>query len=93
MSDIRIVRNGQPQLVRVTNGESKLVRVISEGPQGQQGPPGPPGESGVTELNALNDVDVSEIQDRSMLVYDAMHGLWVANSRTTVDEVLNGGNF
>lgn len=93
MSDIRIVRNGQPQLVRVANGETKLVRVISEGPQGPQGPQGPPGASGVTELNSLNDVDVSELQDRSMLVYDAVGGVWVANSQTKVDEVLNGGNF
>lgn len=93
MSEIRVIRNGQPQLVRVVDGQSQLVRVISEGPPGPPGPQGPQGPSGITQLSNLQDVDASGLVDRSMLIYDALHGVWVANSHTTTDEILNGGNY
>jgi hypothetical protein len=87
MSDIRVIRDGQPQVVRIIDGQSQLVRVLSEGPPGPQGPPG------VTQLNALQDVDATGLANRSMLVWDATQDRWVANNQTTVEEVLNGGNF
>lgn len=85
---IQVVEDGEVKLIRVIgDGQAQLIRVVSEGPQGPQGLPG------VTTLNELEDVDVSLLSNRSTLVYDASSGKWVGSPDTTVDEILNGGNF
>ena len=88
MADLNIVRNGQPQLVRVRDdAQAELVRVISEGP------PGPPGPAGSTTMAGMNDVDISAVANRSTLIYDATQQKWIGNTETTVEEILNGGNY
>ena len=38
-------------------------------------------------------VDAASVVDKSVLVYDATNSKWVANSDTTTEEIVNGGNF
>lgn len=64
-----------------------------EGPPGPQGPPGSQGEPGPSELKLLTDVDLTNITNKSMLIYNSTLEKWTAGPDTTVDEVLNGGNF
>lgn len=88
MSDVRIIRDGDARLVRIIgDGDARLVRVIAEGPQGPAGP------AGVASLAEMIDVDVAAAANRSTLVYDTTLGKWVGSPYTTVDEILNGGNF
>ncbi len=84
MNPINIVRNGDTRLVRIVDGEVEFVRVISEGPQGPAGP---------GAMTDLVDVDITAVTNRSTLIYDAGQQKWIGNVDTTVDEILNGGNF
>lgn len=38
-------------------------------------------------------VDAASVVDKSVLMYDATNSKWVANSDTTTEEIVNGGNF
>lgn len=79
---------GQAQVVEVSTQQAP--ETIETGVVGPQGPPGPVGSS---TLAGLTDVDSTLATNRSTLIYDAATGKWKANPNTTVDEVLNGGNF
>jgi hypothetical protein len=70
-----------------------ITTVITVEVPGPEGPPGPQGEPGPSELKLLTDVDSTNITNKSMLIYDAALEKWIASPDTTVDEVLNGGNF
>lgn len=63
------------------------------GPAGPAGPPGPAGPSGATSLSQLTDVDVDAVANKSTLIYSSSQERWIASPDTTVDEILNGGNF
>ena len=83
-----VVTEVDAQVIEVTSPTAPLtVEIQTSGPQGHQGP------AGVTTLSALSDVDATGTANRSLLIYDATQQKWVSSAQTTVDEVLNGGNF
>lgn len=72
------------QQVVVTETAANVIELQAVGPQG------PPG---VTTLANLSDVDASGTTDRSLLIYNAAQQKWISSGQTTVEEVLNCGNF
>lgn len=83
-------------IIVVDPGTATVITVEVPGPQGPpgpEGPPGPAGPPGAAELSAMTDVDTTNVTDKSMLIYDSIYSKWIASPDTTVDEVLNGGNF
>lgn len=51
------------------------------------------GPSGVTELNSASDVDTTQdLQDKSLLMYDANSGKWKP-SKKLEDHYMNAGHF
>ena len=50
-------------------------------------------EAGVVSLNDMTNVDDTGIQDGSTLVWNATTSTWEANADTTLEEIVNGGNF
>lgn len=44
-------------------------------------------------LSDLSDLDTAAIQNRSTIVFNMATGKWEATPDTTIDEILNGGNF
>lgn len=94
MSGIRIIRTGQPLLVRVAEeGNNELVRVLSEGPPGPTGPQGATGPPGSNALANLTDVDVTQKTNASVLYYKASAGKFVADDINTTITLTDGGNF
>lgn len=84
MSEIK-VRLGQPAAgTKVRVGEQPAVKVISS-------------FAGARELANLNDVDVTNISNGSVLVYNAITEKWESTLTltpgTTQNLDINGGNF
>ena len=76
---------------------SKDAEIITAGPQGPQGLPGPEGPEGpaggVNYFAELQDIDIVNVTDGSVLVYDSVAGKWVGGEETLPSEIINGGNF
>lgn len=80
-----VVREVEANVVELqAPSQPAVVEVVTPGPQG------PPG---TTSLAGLTDVNVGAVANRSTLIYDAITNKWIGSSQTTIDEVLNGGNF
>lgn len=60
------------------------------GPLGPQGPQGPQGESGT--INGSSDVDISQLNNGSMLVYSLDTAKWVSTTNLE-QQVIEGGHF
>lgn len=57
---------------------------------GEQGPTGPIGPS--TNISNAPDVDISNLQDGSLLIYSAQDQKWVANTQLT-NQSLESGHY
>lgn len=90
MSQINVdVNEGSGNIIVVENKSVAVVTAVTEGPQGPPGPPGP----AVGTLSALLDVDVTGVEDKSILVFNASESKFKANGTWTTDTVTDGGNF
>lgn len=85
-----ITINGE-SFVTVINND--VVEYVSVGFVGPQGPQGPPGIGSLSALSDLLDVDIDNPVAKSTLLYDTLSSTWKANPDTSLDEILNGGNF
>lgn len=79
--------------VKVSNQGGKVVSVTKQGTSevvavGIQGPPG----SQYNEINTASDVDVSNLEDGSVLVYKSSTLKWRA-TRTLEQQNLEGGHY
>jgi hypothetical protein len=68
--------------------ESELTTVIITA--GEQGPTGPQGPS--TNISNAPDVDITDLQDGSLLIYSAQEQKWVANTQLT-NQSLESGHY
>lgn len=57
---------------------------------GEQGPTGPQGPS--TNISNAPDVDITDLQDGSLLIYSAQEQKWVANTQLT-NQSLESGHY
>ncbi len=81
-----VVTEVAAQTIEVVSPTAPLtVEIHTQGPQGSAAP--------VYGLGELVDVDTTAAANRSLLIYDAAQQKWISSAQTTVEEVLNGGNF
>jgi hypothetical protein len=73
-----------------TNDNNPVVKILIPGPAG---PAGPAGSSGI---GTSDDVDISQLDDGSMLMYSGSSEKWVAKNDLEPETgtlILSGGNF
>lgn len=73
-----------------TNADKPVVKILIPGPAG---PIGPAGASGI---GTAEDVDTSQLDDGSMLMYSGSAEKWVAKNDLEPETgtlILSGGNF
>lgn len=75
----------------ITN--STDVQVITEGAQGPMGPKGDKGDTGAsTNISNAPDVNITNLQDGSLLIYSSQEQKWVANTQLT-NQSLESGHY
>jgi hypothetical protein len=83
MSDVIVESSTETIVV-----ETELTTVIITA--GEQGPTGPQGLS--TNISGAPDVDITDLQDGSLLIYSAQEQKWVANTQLT-NQSLESGQY
>lgn len=69
------------------------VHVITEGAQGPMGPKGDKGDTGAsTNISNAPDVNITNLQDGSLLIYSSQEQKWVANTQLT-NQSLESGHY
>ena len=72
---------------------TKETQVITEGSQGPRGPKGDRGETGLpANLSDSPDVNVSNLQDGSLLIFSSQQQKWVANTQLA-NQSLESGQY
>lgn len=70
----------------------EVSNVGIQGPVGPTGPTGPVGPASLTVVSQASDVDSSNLNDGSVLVYKTTTSKWT--STTTLDaQIIEGGHF
>lgn len=89
-TDTLVVDNEKLNVILTANTE---VQVITEGSQGPMGPQGPQGVQGLsTNITDAPDVNATNIQDGSLLIYSSQEQKWVANTQLT-NQSLESGHY
>jgi hypothetical protein len=73
-----------------TNATKPVVKILIPGPVGPTGP------TGSSRVSGADDVDASQLDDGSMLMYSGSAEKWVAKNDlepATGTLILSGGNF
>jgi hypothetical protein len=88
--DTLVVDNEKLNVILTTED---TVNVITEGSQGPMGPQGPQGLQGLsTNISSAPDVNITNIQDGSLLIYSSQEQKWVANTQLT-NQSLESGHY
>lgn len=77
----------EPQVILVTDDTPQVI--ISENEPGPQGPQGP---AGIQNISEASDVDTSNIEDGSILIYSQSSEKWVA-SRLLEKQAIESGHY
>lgn len=77
----------EPQVILVTDDTPQVI--ISENEPGPQGPRGP---AGIQNISEASDVDTSNIEDGSILIYSQSSEKWVA-SRLLEKQAIESGHY
>lgn len=89
-ADTLVVSEEQTNTI-ITN--SADVQVITEGSQGPMGPKGDKGDTGAsTNISNAPDVNITNLQDGSLLIYSSQEQKWVANTQLT-NQSLESGHY
>lgn len=90
------VNQSTPVNVAVRGSEATLTTTVNAtGPQGQPGPqgiPGPAGAPGLSLISAATDVDVTNIGNGALLIFQEETGKWTAGTMLE-DQYIEGGHF
>jgi hypothetical protein len=73
-----------------TDLDKTVTRVTVPGPQGIQGVPGE------DRISYASDIDISNLEDGSILMYSTSNSEWIAKNDLTPDSgefIITGGNF
>jgi hypothetical protein len=81
-----IVIDNSVETVLVEN-EGQTVTIVTSAEQGPQGPSGTSGP-----ISSAPDVDISNLQNGSLLIYSAQDQKWVANTQLT-NQSLESGHY
>lgn len=73
----------------IVDSVSEVSVIITEG---SQGPKGAKGEAGVNRMNDLSDVDITNIQDGSLLVYKQQTQKWLA-TKDLDSQAIDAGHY
>ena len=81
--------------VKVSSPNSPSVRVNGQGTSeivsiGIQGPTGPVGPSTLLAINSATDVDVTDLQDGSILVYETSTSKWTSTTSLHFQDIEAG---
>lgn len=97
--EVIIRQEGSIKLSTQITTPTKEVTVREIGPEGPQGIPGPEGPagadgsgSGIANLADAKDVDMSNLEDGSLLVFNGGTFKWTATN-TIEDQYIEGGHF
>ena len=77
---------------RTTHSTVSPVSTATVTSVGVQGPPGPPGPAGIQNISQASDVDASNLQDGSMLIYKGDTQKFTA-TKALGDQIIEGGHF
>jgi hypothetical protein len=83
MTDV-IVVNGTDTIVVESDQITSVITVGDQGPTGAQGPS--------TGIGIAPDVDTTNLQDGSLLIYSTQSQKWVANTQLT-NQSLESGHY
>jgi hypothetical protein len=90
------VNQSSPVNVSVRGSQTTLnATVDATGPQGPKGDPGstgPAGANGLSLLSAATDVDVTNITDGALLIFNEGNGKWTAGTMLE-SQYIEGGHF
>lgn len=59
---------------------------------GVQGPPGPPGTPGPNTISTATDIDMTNVQDGALLIYNANTSKFAADINLE-SQIIEGGHF
>jgi hypothetical protein len=85
--DIIIVDDSPENTILVQNPDITTIITTAE-----QGPPGPAGASGITKITEATDVDVTNLENGSVLVYSESSEKWVA-TRLLENQNVESGHY
>lgn len=87
---VQIIEVGQdvePQVILVTDDTPQVI--ITENEPGPQGPQGP---AGIQNISQANDIDISNLENGSVLVYSQNDEKWVA-TRLLEQQAIESGHY
>ena len=87
---VQIIEVGQdvePQVILVTDDTPQVI--ITENEPGPQGPQGP---AGIQNISQANDMDISNLENGSVLVYSQNDEKWVA-TRLLEQQAIESGHY
>lgn len=87
---VQIIEVGQdvePQVILVTDDTPQVI--ITENEPGPQGPQGP---AGIQDISQANDIDISNLENGSVLVYSQNDEKWVA-TRLLEQQAIESGHY
>lgn len=85
--DTIIVDNSPENTIIVESAGATTVVTV-----GEQGPSGPAGQAGIQNISQANDVDVSNLENGSVLVYSGSSEKWIA-TRLLENQSLESGHY
>lgn len=89
-ADTLVVSEEQTNTIITSSAD---VQVITEGSQGPIGPKGDKGDTGAsTNISNAPDVNITNLQDGSLLIYSSQEQKWVANTQLT-NQSLESGHY
>lgn len=77
---------------RTTNATVSPSSTATATAVGVQGPPGPPGPAGIQNIAQASDVDASNLQDGSLLIYKGATQKFTTTT-TLESQIIEGGHF
>ncbi len=87
---IEVSEDVEPHVILITDDTPKVIVVENE--PGPQGPQGPQGDAGIQNISQADDVDTSNLEDGSVLIYSQSTEKWVA-SRLLEKQAIESGHY
>ena len=87
--NIEVIITSEESPSVIVENVSEVSVIVTEG---SQGPKGAQGEAGSTFLSNLNDVESSNLQDGSLLIYKQQTQKWIASTELN-NQAIDAGHY
>ena len=84
---IEVAEGVEPQVIIIDNDAPQVIVVENE-----PGPQGPPGPAGIQNISQANDVDSTNLENGSVLVYSQSDEKWIA-TRLLEEQAIESGHY